>query len=106
MTETNIPQIVINRFWKSYTETDSNDSHWTGAVVKGLEQAMKPVDIESAPKDKAIMLYCPDDYPTAVAGIWFECEEWEGWMYADAALSDLEPTGPKPTGWYPLIRVE
>lgn len=58
--------------------------------------------IETAPKDGThILLFCPNDEPQIVVGYWLHdgSEIWDGWAFADEALSDIEPDGPNPTHW-------
>lgn len=58
--------------------------------------------IETAPRDRDILVFCLDDEPQVVVAYWFEVPEWAGWMYADDALSGLQPEGCEPTHWQPL----
>jgi hypothetical protein len=56
--------------------------------------------IETAPKDRPV---CVNDTVLTdqkwVASHWLDCDEWDGWVYEDDILTDVNPMGPEPTHW-------
>ena len=56
--------------------------------------------IETAPKDRTILVNDTVLDTPWCAAKWLDGEEWSGWIYDDDLLLDSEPTGPKPTHWF------
>lgn len=59
--------------------------------------------IKTAPKDGTrVLLWC-DETPRIVVSEWAKFDEWQGWVFSDEALADIQPEGPScPTHWMPL----
>ena len=52
-------------------------------------------DIDDAPINLSVLLYCPDEVPMFVSGFFSSGQ----WNYTDEALADICPTGPEATHW-------
>ena len=60
---------------------------------------MRFVPIESAPKDRPILVNDTTGFAPWAVARWQEAKEWSGWVYEDEILSDARPLGPCPTMW-------
>ena len=66
-----------------------------------LEAAEAAADqpIATAPRDGSEILAWHGEWNRMV---WFTCDYWSGWLYADGLLADADPEPPQPTHWRPL----
>ncbi len=58
--------------------------------------------IESAPKDKVIIVNDTTGQSQWVSARWVESPYWSGWTYDDNELADYNPKGPEPTHWFDI----
>jgi hypothetical protein len=73
-------------------------------AVLAADQVPQWLPIESAPKDGTMILVndTTPGWTPWVAASWLEGDEWQGWVYDDAASSDNNPMGPQPTHYIHL----
>ena len=57
---------------------------------------------DEATDGRSWLLWCPSDTPQIVVGHFLACQAWEGWIFDDGALADIQPEGPEPTHYAPL----
>lgn len=73
-----------------------------GAVHEATEARSQWLPIEEADKSKVQLVNDTTGITNWCAAKWLECEGWSGWAYDDEPLSDSNPTGPRPTLFFPL----
>ena len=67
-------------------------------IRRALEAAEAVADqpIATAPRDGSEILAWHGEWNRMV---WFTCDYWSGWIYADGLLTDADPEPPQPTRW-------
>lgn len=56
--------------------------------------------IETAPKDREILVNDTTGYANWASAHWIENSCYEGWAYTDELANDSNPLGPQPTQWF------
>lgn len=83
---------------------------WARDVVRSMQRLMAlvqagvPQPIETAPKDRRVILAYAGEWQTMQwdEGSMGEGEDWALWVYADELLRDACPNPDQPTFWLPL----
>ena len=74
---------------------------WNGNAAEQLEALVgswQPID--TAPKDRVVLVNDTTGMTPWSAAYWREVTEWSGWIYDDEAAADNNPLGPQPTHWF------